>query len=80
LVVGALAARGRVSLWLVIGAIAVVALAVDLVWHELGRRRGAVCSRDSAASRSNPRWIPVEALDEHLSDIPRERELVLYCS
>jgi rhodanese-related sulfurtransferase len=26
------------------------------------------------------RWIPVEALDEHLSDIPRERELVLYCS
>ena len=41
LVVGALAARGRVSLWLVIGAIAVVALAVDLVWHELGRRRGA---------------------------------------
>ena len=41
LIVGALAARGRVSLWLVIGAIAVVALAVDLVWHELGRRRGA---------------------------------------
>ena len=41
LVVGALAAQGRVSLWLVIGAIAVVALAVDLVWHELGRRRGA---------------------------------------
>ena len=41
LVVGALATQGRVSLWLVIGAIAVVALAVDLVWHELGRRRGA---------------------------------------
>jgi membrane protein DedA with SNARE-associated domain len=41
LAVGALAAQGRVSLLLVIGAIAVVALAVDLVWHELGRRRGA---------------------------------------
>ncbi len=26
---------------LVIGAIAAVALPVDLVWHELGRRRGA---------------------------------------
>src|SRR5262245_41981073 len=41
LIVGALAAQGRVSLWLPIGAIAVVALLVDLVWHELGRRRGA---------------------------------------
>jgi len=41
LAVGALAAKGRVSLLLVIGAIAVVALPVDLVWHELGRRRGA---------------------------------------
>jgi membrane protein DedA with SNARE-associated domain len=41
LAVGALAAQGRVSLALVIGAIAVVALSVDLVWHELGRRRGA---------------------------------------
>jgi membrane protein DedA with SNARE-associated domain len=41
LIVGALAAQGRVSLWLVIVAIAVVALSVDLVWHELGRRRGA---------------------------------------
>src|SRR5262245_12779521 len=40
LVVGSLAAQGRVSLWLVIGAIALVALPVDLVWHELGRRRG----------------------------------------
>jgi membrane protein DedA with SNARE-associated domain len=39
--VGALAAKGRVSLWLVIGAIAAVALPVDLVWYELGRRRGA---------------------------------------
>ena len=38
LVVGALAAQGRVSLVLVIGAIAAVALPVDLVWHELGRR------------------------------------------
>ena len=26
------------------------------------------------------RWITAEALDEHLSDIPRDRELVLYCS
>jgi membrane protein DedA with SNARE-associated domain len=41
LAVGALSAQGRVSLWLVIGAIAAVALPVDLVWHELGRRRGA---------------------------------------
>src|SRR5438128_5368552 len=41
LAVGALAAKGRVTLLLVIGAIAAVALPVDLVWHELGRRRGA---------------------------------------
>jgi membrane protein DedA with SNARE-associated domain len=41
LAVGALAAQGRVSVALVIGAIAAVALPVDLVWHELGRRRGA---------------------------------------
>jgi len=41
LAVGALGAKGRVNLLLVIGAIAAVALAVDLVWHELGRRRGA---------------------------------------
>src|SRR5215831_5957173 len=41
LAVGALAAHGRASSFLVIGAIAVVALPVDLVWHELGRRRGA---------------------------------------
>ena len=40
LAVGALAAQGRVSLWLVIGAIVVTALPVDLVWHEIGRRRG----------------------------------------
>ena len=26
------------------------------------------------------RWVTAEALDEHLSDIPRDRELVLYCS
>ena len=38
---GALAATGRVSLWLVIGAIVIAALPVDLAWHELGRRRGA---------------------------------------
>jgi membrane protein DedA with SNARE-associated domain len=41
LAVGALAAQGRVNSLLVIGAIAAVALPVDLVWHELGRRRGA---------------------------------------
>jgi len=26
------------------------------------------------------RWVPAEALDEHLADIPRDRELILYCS
>lgn len=41
LVVGALAAKGRVNLMLVIGAVAAAALIVDLIWHELGRRRGA---------------------------------------
>jgi membrane protein DedA with SNARE-associated domain len=41
LAVGALAAQGRVGVLLVIGAIAAVALPVDLAWHELGRRRGA---------------------------------------
>jgi len=41
LATGALAATGRVNLWLVISAIVVAALPVDLVWHELGRRRGA---------------------------------------
>ncbi|PYO17808.1 MAG: sulfurtransferase [Candidatus Rokuibacteriota bacterium] len=41
LAVGALAAKGRVNLLLVTGAIVAVALPVDLVWHELGRRRGA---------------------------------------
>jgi membrane protein DedA with SNARE-associated domain len=41
LATGALAATGRVNLWLVIGAIVVVTLPVDLAWHELGRRRGA---------------------------------------
>jgi membrane protein DedA with SNARE-associated domain len=41
LATGALAATGRVNFWLVVGAIVVVTLPVDLVWHELGRRRGA---------------------------------------
>jgi membrane protein DedA with SNARE-associated domain len=41
LLVGALGAQGRVSIPLVLGAIAAVALPVDLIWHELGRRRGA---------------------------------------
>ncbi len=41
LAVGALAAHGRASIPLVLGAIAVVALGVDLSWYELGRRRGA---------------------------------------
>jgi membrane protein DedA with SNARE-associated domain len=40
LATGALAATGGVRLWLVIAAIVVVTLPVDLVWHELGRRRG----------------------------------------
>jgi hypothetical protein len=26
------------------------------------------------------RWITAEALDEHGADVPRDRELVLYCS
>ena len=41
LAVGSLGAQGRVSIPLVIGAIVVVTLPVDLIWHELGRRRGA---------------------------------------
>jgi membrane protein DedA with SNARE-associated domain len=41
LATGALAASGRVNVWLVIGAIVIGTLPVDLVWHELGRRRGA---------------------------------------
>src|SRR2546428_3326623 len=40
LAVGALAASGRVSIPLVLGAIAGVALTVDLGWYEPGRRRG----------------------------------------
>jgi membrane protein DedA with SNARE-associated domain len=40
LATGALAATGRVSLWLVIGAIVAATLPVDLLWYELGRRRG----------------------------------------
>ncbi|PWU25265.1 MAG: sulfurtransferase [Candidatus Rokuibacteriota bacterium] len=39
--VGALAANGRGSMPPVLGAIAVVALCVDLGWYEVGRRRGA---------------------------------------
>lgn len=39
--VGALAAQGRVSIPLVLCAIAIVALATDFGWYELGRRRGA---------------------------------------
>jgi membrane protein DedA with SNARE-associated domain len=41
LAVGALAAHGRISIPLVLGVIAAVALAIDFVWYELGRRRGA---------------------------------------
>ena len=41
LAVGALAAHGRVSITLVLGAISVAALATDFAWYELGRRRGA---------------------------------------
>src|SRR5229473_1667829 len=40
LAVGALAAHGRISIPLVLGAISCVALAMDFVWYELGRRRG----------------------------------------
>jgi membrane protein DedA with SNARE-associated domain len=40
LATGALAATGGVRLWLVIVAIVAVTLPVDLVWHQLGRRRG----------------------------------------
>lgn len=39
--VGALGAHGRVDVALVLAAIAAAALAVDLAWYELGRRRGA---------------------------------------
>jgi membrane protein DedA with SNARE-associated domain len=41
LAVGALGAHGRISIPLVLGAISIVALAVDFGWYELGRRRGA---------------------------------------
>jgi len=41
LAVGALAAHGRSNIALVLGAISIVALAVDFGWYELGRRRGA---------------------------------------
>src|SRR2546427_1159616 len=41
LAVGALAAKGRVNLLLVTGAIVAVGLPLDLGWHEPGRRRGA---------------------------------------
>ena len=40
LAVGALAAHGRISIPLVLGAISVAALATDFAWYELGRRRG----------------------------------------
>lgn len=40
LAVGSLAASGRASIPLVLGAIALVALTVDFGWYELGRRRG----------------------------------------
>jgi membrane protein DedA with SNARE-associated domain len=41
LAVGALAAGGRISIPLVLGAIVAVALTIDFIWYELGRRRGA---------------------------------------
>jgi membrane protein DedA with SNARE-associated domain/rhodanese-related sulfurtransferase len=41
LAVGALAADGRISIPLVLGAISMAALASDFAWYELGRRRGA---------------------------------------
>src|SRR5262245_35610723 len=39
--IGALAAKGAASIPLAVCAIIAVALPVDLIWHELGRRRGA---------------------------------------
>jgi membrane protein DedA with SNARE-associated domain len=39
--VGALAAHGRVNIALVLSVMAAVALAVDFVWYEVGRRQGA---------------------------------------
>jgi len=41
LAVGVLAADSRASIPLVLGAICIAALSVDLLWYELGRRRGA---------------------------------------
>jgi membrane protein DedA with SNARE-associated domain len=41
LAVGVLAADSRANIPLVLGAICIAALSVDLVWYELGRRRGA---------------------------------------
>jgi membrane protein DedA with SNARE-associated domain len=41
LAVGVLAAQSRISIPVVLGAISVAALAADLAWYELGRRRGA---------------------------------------
>ena len=38
--VGALAAHGRANIPVVLGAMAAVALTVDFVWYEVGRRRG----------------------------------------
>jgi membrane protein DedA with SNARE-associated domain/rhodanese-related sulfurtransferase len=52
LAVGALAAQGRISIALVLGAICVAALAADFAWYELGRRRGAwVLARLARLSR-----------------------------
>ena len=39
---GALAAHGRIDVPLLVVAISIAALTTDLVWYELGRRRGAV--------------------------------------
>ena len=39
--IGALAAQGRASIPLILGAIVVVALIADFGWYELGRRRGS---------------------------------------
>src|SRR5215468_5845907 len=41
LAVGVLAAESRISIPVVLGAISIAALAADLAWYELGRRRGA---------------------------------------
>src|SRR5262249_60849570 len=41
LVIGALAGKGRLSLWLAVAVAMAGCLAADLLWYTFGRRRGA---------------------------------------